>query len=148
MVPFAPKADSEQLARLVKKSRSTLLAISSVFPFEVFPDMLTIDENKVNVIYRYSWFSEHVHSVPIEDITGVSVEKNQFLATLKVIDSSNVRFPMELVIRKLRIKDALLARKLIEGLIVARKEKIDLSKIDMKEVIGELINIGTMRGIE
>lgn len=136
------------LARLVKKSGNTLLAVSSVFPFDIFPDVITIDENKVNVIHRNSWFSENVHSALIEDISEVTVEKNFFLATLKISDSNNVRFPMELVIRKLRVKDALLARKLIEGLILVHRQRIDLSKIDINTVINEIGKIGVMRGIE
>ena len=148
MVPFAVIFDNAPLARLVRKSKCTLLTITSVFPFDISPDVLTIDENKVNVIHRNSWFSQNVHSALIEDISEVTVDKNLFFATLKISDSNNVRFPMELVIRKLRVKDALEARRLIEGLIVARRQKIDLSKFDPKEVTSVLEKIGVMRGVE
>lgn len=146
--PFGSLSDSEtQLARLVRKSANTLLTISSVFPFELFPDVLIIDENKVGIIHRNSWFSEHVHSVFIEDVTEVSVEKNMFLATLRVVDGRNLRFPLEYVIRKLNIREALEARKLIEGLVVAKRQKIDLSKVDIKKVISQMENIGSIRGL-
>ena len=67
----------ESLGDLIKKSQSVLLKISSTFPFDLFPDSLVVDENKVSIIHR-DFMTEHVHSILIEDITDITVNTSIF----------------------------------------------------------------------
>jgi len=69
-----------------------------------------------------------------------------FSATLEIVDSSNLRFPITYSIRHLKIKDALLARKLIQGLIAAKREGVDLSSCEGKDVIECLELLGHAKG--
>ena len=50
------KKDREKLDQLVDTSQKALLKISSIFPFDIFIDTVSIDINKVTIIYRFFFF--------------------------------------------------------------------------------------------
>src|SRR4051812_47022192 len=62
-----------KLDKLLNRTDEKLLRISTVFPFTIFPHQIVIDINKVNVIFRTFFFSQHIHSVVIDDIADVEV---------------------------------------------------------------------------
>lgn len=114
---------SESLSNLVAKSKNVLLIVSSIFPLDLFPDILTIDKNKVNIIHNTFFGELHAHSILIEDIIKVTVNTNPFFATLHITDSSNLTFP-QFTIHKLKIRDALFAHNLIQGLIKTSRRNV------------------------
>lgn len=138
----------ESLSNLVAKSKNVLLIVSSIYPLDLFPDILTIDENKVNIIHNTFIGELHVHSILVEDVTEVTVHTNLLFATLHITDSSNPRFPLKFSITKLRKKEALLARKLIQGLIETTRQNIDLAPEQMPGTTEQISTIGSVEGIE
>lgn len=104
----------------------SIFTISSVFPFDLFPDTLTIQENKVKIIFHHFPMSYRVHAVLLRDITDVVVDTHLFLSTLTMIDSSNYRFPIEITIRNLQIDDALKARDIIQDMVAAQRQRITI----------------------
>jgi hypothetical protein len=140
--------DIRSLRELMRKSQAILLTASAVFPFDLFPDYIIIDENKVTVIHRDFVGIQHIHSVMIEDITNVDVEAGIFLAKLSITDSTNQRFPTSITISKLHRRDALHARRLIQGLIAAKRQFIDLSTIETKEAMREVDMVGKAQGLD
>jgi hypothetical protein len=122
------------LRGLVKQSTHVLLTSQSVFPFDLFPDMLTIDENKVNIVYRNFFGISHVHSIFVSDITDVTVDVQIFLATVTLVNSVNMRYPITVKIKALPVQEALKARDIIQGLIATQRKKIDLKDIPARSV--------------
>lgn len=143
-----PGFDSAHLLDLVEESKNVLLSIATVFPFDLFTDTITIDENKVNIIQRNFFGVYNFHSIFINDITDISLQTNLLFATLTIIDSSNFRFPIVIVIRPLYKKDAIRARRLIQGLIAAKQERINLGHLSKSEVFREANQAGEIRGLE
>lgn len=135
----------QKLSDLVRGSQNVLLKATAVFPFDLIPNMITVDENKVSVIYKYFPNTETVHSVLIENITDVTVNCSPFFASLKIVDSTNYRHPQTIIIDKLYKKDAFHARKLIQGLITAKKEHINLCNFETKQLCEELEILGAAR---
>src|SRR3990167_5798489 len=115
---------ARRLRRLVDQSQKVLLKISSTFPFDLFPDSLVIDENKVNVIRREFLGAERAHSILIENITSVTLNSGLFFASIEIVDSTNLRFPITYTLNLLNIKAALRARRLIQGLMEAKRNKV------------------------
>lgn len=122
------------------------MTLKSIYPLDFFPDTLTIDENKVNIIRKELFGVENIHSILIEDITNITVGKGMFTATLEIVDSTNYRFPQTYLIRHLNIKKALMARRLIQGLVAAKRQGVDLSGLSGTDIIGELEELGRARG--
>ena len=52
---------TRKLERLITKSQKTLLEVTTVFPFDFFPDRVRIDEIKVDIIsFEFSSHTTHI----------------------------------------------------------------------------------------
>lgn len=139
--------DIQKFKILMNKSTKVLLRISSIFPFDLFPDELTIDEFKVSIHARDFFFSEDIHSIPIVVIRDVDVYVGPFFATLKIVPDGYPGHALE--VHYLKRKEAVRARKLIEGLIIARKQGIDPVRLSSPDIDNsEIEKIGSTHLIE
>lgn len=130
----------QKFDQLVEKSRRILLKINSVFPFDFFPDEVTIDANQVMVINREFWGSERRHSIFIKNITDVFVDTGPFFATLKIVDRGYVE--NTIVVKFLKREEAKRARRIIQGLVIACSQDIDLSKLDESDLLHKVELLG------
>lgn len=130
------------LENLSIESKSVLFHFHTSFPFDLFPDEIVIDENKVNIITKDFLFVHHLRSILIEDITDVSVDTGLLFAAITIIDSGNYRFPITITIKFLLKKDALRARDIIQGLILAKNNNINLSSMTVSKVRKEITALG------
>ncbi len=135
--------ENRKLKTLVKTSHRVLLEIHSVFPFDLFPDKLTIDESKVNLTSSVFFYSGRVHSVMIKDISDVLVDSSLIFAILRIIDKGFVENSIEL--KLIKKSDALKARRIIQGLIMAKDADIDLAKIEDENLVKTIEQLGTTR---
>ena len=148
-LPDPPKDEKENnqvLNNLITKTQKTLLEVKSIFIFDLFPDKLIIDQNKVNFIFKDAFGVSSIHSILIEFIAFVEVHLSFLTGTLLVVDMSNFRIPMSLIIKNLKRRDALRARKLIQGLIHAKKVGIDFNQFESTELENRLENLGNVLG--
>ncbi len=131
--------DSQKLDDLVKGNR-VLYKISSVFPFDFFPDKIIIDPIKINVVFKEFFSSERVHGIYIRNISDVYVDTGPIFATLKIIDQGIVENTV--IVNYLKKNEALKAREIIQGLIVANRHGIDVSAIDDTNLVSKLVSLG------
>lgn len=128
---------------LVEKSEKPLIRIKAIWPFDYFPDEVTVDATKVNII-RHALFAEKVQSIFVKDLINVEVNKGILFATLLV---SNIQGPV--YINYLGKEDAFCARRIIQGLIAVAKQDIDLSKVAKDSDFRRKVEIlGEARGAE
>lgn len=133
--------DQQKLDQLVAKSERILYRISTVFPFHLFPDELIIDENKVSLYDKQFFWSESIQSIRIKDIADIIIDTNPFFASITITEMSPRSNPIQLSF--LWKKEAFKAHRIIQGLIVACKEEIDLSPIeDILLLLQKLENLG------
>lgn len=137
----------KRLEEMVERSQRVLLKVHSKFPFDPFPDYLTIDENKVNFVYR-EFGSKRIHSVFIENISYVTCDTTPFSCTLNVTDSTSERFPVRLSISWLKHEDALKARRLIHGLMAVKKLGINFAEFETEQLIDGLVKLGEAKEVE
>lgn len=129
--------DKGLVAGLVKKSNRILISISTHrFPFDFSPDILNIEEGRITVITRDSFFSSQVHSVDIKDISNIFINLTPFFAQLVIVSKTFAK--NQIKIRNLWKKDAIFARRLVEGLRVFEENQIDTSKYTKEELITKL----------
>ena len=136
------KSPAIKLGLLTDKSQKILFRAHIIFPLDLFPDCIVIDETKVSLIKHTFVKSEEVRNVLIEDISDVNINITMFLASLEIVNSSNQRFPIKLKLVNLRPKDAIKARKIIQGLIAAKRSKIELGEVNKDDVSYELQALG------
>lgn len=134
----SPKQEEAQLvADLVKKSNRILVTISThKFPVDLFPDTLNVEEGRITVITRNFFFSSQVHSVDIKDISNVFINTSPFFAQLVIVSKTFKQ--NEIRIKYLRQKEAVFARRIIEGLRIFKNKNIDTSDYTNKELVAKL----------
>ncbi len=134
--------NNEKFEDVLKRSRTILFKTKTVFPFDFFPSDFIIDVTKVTVVTRRFFMSGYTQSIHIKDIMDVIVESGPFFSSLTILDLGYLQ-QNKLYVKHMKRSDAILARKLIEGLIAASKAGVDITKIprrDLIERIPELIN--------
>ncbi len=141
---YSRKIDTDQhkLNNMMSKSNRIIVSISSLFPWDIFPDTLNIEETRITVIQR-QLFSSQVHSVNIKDISNIFIDMDLFLAAITIV--SNTFEENNIKIMKLRKKEAVLARRIIEGLRVFMEKDIDTSRYTTKELINKLKELSKTR---
>ena len=145
-LPLTPE-NHQKLEEMIERSQRVLLKIYTIFPFDFFPDCLTIDENKINLVH-HEFGSKNLHTVFIENISYVTVDTTPFAATLNITDSTSERFPVLMQVSWLKKDDAFRARKLIHALIAAKKAGIRLEDYEKESLIRELEQLGEAKEAE
>lgn len=105
------------LRALSKQSGTIILSVRSVFPFDFFSDTLILDLNKINLVKNDFFFSKTVYTVEYADILNVVAECGPFFGNVKITTRFFTAEP--LTISFLKRKDALTARHLLNGLLIA-----------------------------
>jgi hypothetical protein len=134
--------DTEKINTLVGKSQRIIMRTSSVFPFEIFPDSIIVDENKLTIVQRIFFSSHFIYTVLIKDILSVSVTTSPFFSTftLEVTGLETNPNPVHFLKRA----EAAKLRRVVMGLISCAKEGIDLSKIPDNEITRKVEDIGKL----
>jgi hypothetical protein len=134
------KSPEEKINELVEKSSHVLFSMQTVFPFDFFPDTLTINANKIDVV-KTSFFASHqTSSIPLRDIANVEIQTSPFFATLRI---TNIRYPMHpKVLRFLKKHEAMKAKNIIDGLLVAISQGADITNIEPTKLIEEMEKVG------
>lgn len=136
------QVDKNTVAGLVRKSNRILASISTYgFPFSMFADTINIEEGRVTVITRNFFFSSQVHSVDIKDISNIFIDTAPFFAELVIV--SKTFLENEIKIKNLRKKEAVIARRIIEGLRVFENKHIDTSSYSVKDLVAKLGELST-----
>jgi len=125
--------DKNKLDELIRKSNRSIMSLSSVFPWNFFPNTIDVEESRVTFIFR-QLFASQSHSVDIKDISNVFIESGFFFATLQIVSKTFIQ--NDIKIEYLKKKDAYQAKDIIEGLRTFIQNDINSSNYE----IGDLVN--------
>jgi len=133
---------NKKLKNLAAQSR-IICQVRSAFPFQLFPDELIVEADKLTVIHRtFAW--KNIFPLPIDTLNNVNVTRALIFATLSFEIHGYEKNPDN--IQYLWPSDAAKAKRCIMGLIGAHKAGIDLSKIPFEDLIKYLEEIGHTAG--
>lgn len=79
-------------------------------------------------------------------MADVFLETSLFFASIKIIDSSYIENSIQ--VEYLKKADACRARKVIQGLVIANKEGIDLAKVPPKSLLDNIESLGKAQEVE
>ena len=135
------RLENKTVAGLVKKSNRILVSISShAFPIDIFQNVINVEEGRITIIIRHLLSSE-VHSVDIKDISNIFINTTFIFSQLVII--SKTFEENEIKIRNLRTKEAVFARRIIEGLRIFENKQIDTSDYTKEELVVKLEELST-----
>lgn len=138
-VGSAPKND--KLSILADLAHEILFETKSVYPYELWPDKITICLNRIVITYVKP-FSKDERPIPIEYLNTAHVTRGLFFASLS-IETFGVERPNP--IQHLKIDDARMARRYILGLIECKKNGVNFNEYSIGEIKEKLQAIGTLR---
>lgn len=100
-----------------------IMRIRSVFPFDLFPNTIILQKNKIDIIHRPFFYTKQVFTVFINDIRTVKINSGPFFASLSfelkgMVDEQNPE-----PIHFLRKKSAQKLRKLALNLCITHSHK-------------------------
>jgi hypothetical protein len=136
--------ERQKLKDMADNASEVLITATAVFPFDFFPNSITVDRSKVTLHKRIFFGHADAISVQIEDLLNAEVETGPLFATLKVY----TRIPniTPLTIRYLPRKAAIDVQNLLEGFTIARAREIDCSAIPRQDLARQLIRLGHEAG--
>ena len=127
---------------MVNNSNRILLKISTVFPLDLFPSTIVVEETRLTIVHR-QLFTSQTHSVDIKNISNILVDSGIFFAQLTVISDNFVE--NQIVINRLWKRDATFMRRIIEGLRMFVSKDIDTTDYTVKELVSKLKELSTTK---
>lgn len=131
----------KKLHKIVSRSNEVLATATAVFPFDFFPDSVTLDRTKVTITKRSFFWSAEVISIRIEDILNISSGVGPFFGSITIasrVMSSEDHFTIDYFWRK----DAIRLKHIIQGYVIAHHNDIKVSHLSKKEMIATLSELG------
>lgn len=130
----------EKLLGVTIHSHEILYKAKTVFPFNLFPDTIIIDKEKLTIIARYFFWVAKITSVPIRDILNVEADVGPFLGSIHL--TSRYYFTNPHTLNYLWRRDAMKIQQLLQGFIIANERNIDCSSIDQDQLEELLEHLG------
>lgn len=132
-----------KLDDIVAQSDNVLFRAKSVFPFDLFPDELIVTVNKIDVVYN-DLFNRRLQPVYFQNISDVYVDNGILFSNLTIVDTGFIRNLVEF--KYLRNRDALEALRIIQGLVVSMKQRVDITKIDSTpDFVRKIKSVGSVK---
>lgn len=132
---------SPELKKVVRQSNDVLATATTVFPFDFFPDSISVDRTKVTIKKRTFFWSEEVMSIRIEDVLNVSTSIGPFFGSLTIasrVMSTEDHFTTNFLWRN----DAVHLKHIIQGYVIARHNGIDTRHLSARNLIKTLKELG------
>lgn len=137
------KNEETHLHQVVQDAHTVLFSMSSVFPFELFPDKVIIRINHVDIIRNIFLWSGSTRRILVSNINQVTLFENPFFSALEITAKG---FPEIIVMVKfLKKSEAIRAKRLIAGLIECHEKNVDFTKYSMVELVHYIEDIGRAR---
>src|SRR3989344_2348448 len=69
----------------IERVQTVLFQIKSVFPFDLFPDTITVYPTKVTVVKKYFFASQEVRALMIEDIAEIDIQTGLLFSKILIV---------------------------------------------------------------
>lgn len=133
----------KKLKKLAENTQKPLMRVSSVFPFDLFPNSIIVDKKKVDIIHRDFFANRRVFTIFVEDIRTVKVGHGLIFACVRFEVKGYEQNPPP--VAYLRKNEATKLRSLIIGLCTSEIEDININKVPAQKAKEQLRKIGKIK---
>lgn len=130
----------KKLEQAASNAQDVLAQAKAIFPFDLFPDTIIVDREKVTVNHREFFQVGEEISTQIHDVLNVEADTGPFLGSLKLWTRYFSQEPLQ--VRYLPRDDTQKLKEILQGYIIAMKKDIDCSKFSLKELVPLLQQMG------
>jgi hypothetical protein len=130
----------EELSQAVGNIEAPLVTATTVWPFTLYPDTITLDRTKLTVTRRKMMKAAEVQSIRVEDILNITANVSLFFGSISIA----TRFftpDKPVTVNFFKRGDALRIKRIAQGYLIARQQNIDctnLSNEELSKVLDEL----------
>lgn len=139
--PLSREESRHELQKAITDAEEIMAQESTIFPFTLFPDTLTIDRTKVTITKRFFFLMAETQSFRIEDILSASSTVGPFFGGVMII-TRVMNKEQEINISPFWRADAERMKRIIHGYVIAKQRGIDTSQMDCKELSEMLDRLG------
>lgn len=132
--------ETQKLEKLVADSDEVIYEATATFPFQLFPDKIIVDKNKVTVV-RKEFLFKRSFPILIEDLRTVRVNRGLLFSSIEMEIMGFDQNPSP--ITHLSPVVATKVKQYLLGLMEAKRTGIDLSVLSAREVKNCISKIGT-----
>ena len=137
----------DRLAALIDNEEIVLHRAKTFFPFDFFPDTIVVDTNKIAITKKRFYATERVIVINYKDVADIELETSWFLANLTInyypkISGMMAPEQRNIKIRLLKRADAIKAHQTIKGVLMARREGIDITNLTPEELTNVISQLG------
>lgn len=134
------RQESQKFQTIIDAENTPIMHIKAVFPFDFFPNEVIIDKTKVTIIKKYFFWTRQVTTILISDVLNVTVNHGLLFGSLAIADRFFAQDPFS--INYLWKQDAARAASVIQGMVLASKEQIDVKKIPSAKLAQHAESVG------
>jgi hypothetical protein len=131
----------KKLNDAIGSGHEILISATTVFPFTLFPDTVTVDRAKLTVAHRVFFGIAEVMSIHVKDILNVTADVGPIFGSIKI----STRFfdtKKPYAVNYLWRSDALKIKRIMQGYIIATQKEIDCSALSTAELAIMLDKLG------
>lgn len=139
---MTPAQSIRELKKAVGSAHEILLSATTVFPFTLFPDIITLDREKLTISHRLFFRVAEVTSVRIEDILSVTADVGPFFGSIKISTRFFEEGKEPYAVNYLWRHDALRLKRVVQGYIISRQKGIDCSSFPTQQLTDMLDKLG------
>lgn len=135
------KEPEEDIDTIVKRANEVLAEATTVFPFTLFPDTVTVDRTKLTITQRTFFMSSQVITIHIEDVLNIAAQVGPLFGSLNIAIkglTSKDHFAINYFWRK----DAIHLKHVIQGHIIAQHDKLDYRHMEHDKLLETLVGLG------
>lgn len=136
------ESKKKQIDKLAALTQDTLFKTSAVFPFDFFPNEVIIEKKQIILVYKQFIRTQQEYNVLIQDLLMPIVEMSPFFAKLKLELGPGAFQQNPPPISFLKRGDAEEVKKIIQGLLICHKEKIDITDMNKDDIVKKTSEIG------
>ena len=139
--PLSRDESRSELSKAIHDSEEVMAEATTLFPFTLFPDTLTLDRTKVTVTKRAFFQMAGTQSFRVEDILSASSTVGPFLGSVMII-SRVMNKEQEISIGPFWRDEAERMKRIVHGYVIAKQRGIDTSQLETAELTDMLSRLG------
>jgi hypothetical protein len=135
------QAAKNEINKVVGLAQETIFSATTVFPFTIFPDTISISRTKLTITRRSFFKLSDMVSINIEDILNIVPHTGPFFGSLEI----HTKFfdpGKPYTVNYLWRQDTLKIDHIMHGYRIALEKKIDTDALSCKELANMLSELG------
>lgn len=140
-----PTDEKPTIDEVLEESNIVLAKFRGVWPFDFFPDEVIIDKQAVTIVRHWFFGVGQKITCHFDDLVNAEVNVGPFFGSLNIY-SKYFTDGVEHV-KWFSAGDARRIHAILQGLLIAKKEGVDLKSVPNDEILGKLYEIGTHLGL-